>query len=89
VKNALSYVSGAAPPELNLPATGEEILLRLAGYESNAQAQPEGCVKQGSNSPTTNGSPPAVHEESAAQQRAGNKSLILEADGADESIRER
>jgi hypothetical protein len=29
VKNALRYAAGRAVPKLNLPATGEEILLRL------------------------------------------------------------
>jgi xanthine dehydrogenase large subunit len=32
VKNALGYVSGKAVPQLRLPATGEEILLRLTEY---------------------------------------------------------
>lgn len=35
VKNALSYVSGSRIPKLNLPATGEEILLRLTACEQN------------------------------------------------------
>jgi xanthine dehydrogenase large subunit len=42
VKNALSYVSGSAPPELNLPATGEEILLRLAGCRTALPSRPDG-----------------------------------------------
>ncbi len=44
VKNALSYISGPAPPDLNLPATGEEILLRLAGYQATMNAQPAALV---------------------------------------------
>jgi xanthine dehydrogenase large subunit len=39
VKNALSYIAGRAAPELNLPATGEEILLRMAQYETTASKQ--------------------------------------------------
>jgi len=34
VKNALRYAAGAAPPPLSLPATGEEILLRLTALEA-------------------------------------------------------
>jgi xanthine dehydrogenase large subunit len=34
VKNALGYAAGAAPPVLRLPATGEEILLRLTALEA-------------------------------------------------------
>ena len=44
VKNALTYVCGPAPPELNLPATGEEILLRLASYQTLMNAQPAALV---------------------------------------------
>jgi xanthine dehydrogenase large subunit len=40
VKNALTYIAGPTPPELNLPATGEEILLRLASYHADAGTQP-------------------------------------------------
>jgi xanthine dehydrogenase large subunit len=32
VKNAIAYVSGSEPPELNIPATGEQILMRLTKY---------------------------------------------------------
>ncbi len=35
VKNALSFVSGDEIPRLSLPATNEEIVLRLAHYESS------------------------------------------------------
>jgi len=44
VKNALSYVAGRAIPALNLPATGEEILLRLTHYETPVPAQPAELV---------------------------------------------
>jgi xanthine dehydrogenase large subunit len=64
VKNALSYVSGAAPPELNLPATGEEILLRLAAYQTTGV----GCVKHSADAPPTNGAPPNVVEPQSARR---------------------
>ncbi len=41
VKNALSSVSGAALPRLALPATGEEILLRLMEFPSQAPQRTE------------------------------------------------
>jgi hypothetical protein len=34
VKNALSYAAGRNVPQLNLPATGEEILLRLTALDT-------------------------------------------------------
>jgi xanthine dehydrogenase large subunit len=40
VKNALSYVSGDAIPQLHAPATGEEILLRLTQYRDAAAREP-------------------------------------------------
>jgi xanthine dehydrogenase large subunit len=39
VKNALSYVAGAEVPKINLPATGEEILLRLTALENTSRVQ--------------------------------------------------
>jgi xanthine dehydrogenase large subunit len=35
-KNALSYVSGDEPPDLVIPATGEQILMLLTKYERTA-----------------------------------------------------
>jgi xanthine dehydrogenase large subunit len=40
VKNALGYVSGDSRPRLNLPATGEEILMRLTELESQQNQVP-------------------------------------------------
>lgn len=45
VKNALSYAADRNVPQLNLPATGEEILLRLTALsESNAAPPPRSLV---------------------------------------------
>jgi len=40
VKNALSYAAGSSVPRLNLPATNEEILLRLTDLTKAARTQP-------------------------------------------------
>jgi xanthine dehydrogenase large subunit len=45
VKNALSYVAEPAPPELNLPATGEEILLRMTGYQAGTSTRPAETIE--------------------------------------------
>jgi xanthine dehydrogenase large subunit len=42
VKNALGYVSGQSLPRLSLPATGEEILMRLTEHESRRVETPSG-----------------------------------------------
>ena len=39
VKNALSFVSGGAIPQLNIPATNEEILKRLTQYSHGSQPE--------------------------------------------------
>ena len=45
VKNALSYSAGRNVPQLNLPATGEEILLRLTALDTlNTPAPPRSLV---------------------------------------------
>jgi xanthine dehydrogenase large subunit len=54
VKNALSSIAGPAPPELNLPATGEEILLRLAGYDAGGCAHPAIGVEDNNGRPSRN-----------------------------------
>ncbi|HEY9787477.1 MAG TPA: xanthine dehydrogenase molybdopterin binding subunit [Candidatus Obscuribacterales bacterium] len=50
VKHALSFVSNGEVPKLKLPATGEEILLRMSHYAAKAagkaKAQPEGKGKE-------------------------------------------
>jgi xanthine dehydrogenase large subunit len=46
VKNALSYVSGDAIPKINVPATGEEILMRLTELtKRSGSLQPAGGLK--------------------------------------------
>jgi xanthine dehydrogenase large subunit len=41
VKHALSFVSGGRAPRLNLPATGEEVLMRIAEYEPPFSGEPK------------------------------------------------
>ena len=48
VKHALSFVSGRQVPQLNLPATNEEVLRRLSEYAFCRTPQPEPSVAVGS-----------------------------------------
>ena len=38
-KNALSYLSGASSVKISLPATGEQLLMKMTEYEKNATVQ--------------------------------------------------
>jgi xanthine dehydrogenase molybdopterin-binding subunit B len=40
-KNALTYLSGKEAAKLSLPATGEQLLMRMTEYEKLAPAQSE------------------------------------------------
>ena len=46
IKNALSFVSGGAIPQLHAPATGEEILRRLTQYAERSVAVPAALARR-------------------------------------------